>query len=745
MSHDLALASFEQARATAPDVAALAALSSRRDALAALTPRIAAVQRDQGRIDAANASLAANEVEARAGIASLAESRARQAEIETESPTLYTRLEEAKRACALSAAAADEAAERLRATLVPGEPCPVCGSSDHATAALTSIIDTRAAEDQMRCRALEEEATAFGREAAVLTDRITAGEARRSRLADEARDQHSVVAAARTGHGVTVEALRAGLEACGLEFGGDLVLLQKGIDGDIALVDTSRLALQQAQEALEHARSVEQSARAKLGAAEATQREAAEATREATQHAQTLTRRSDDTRTNRDRLAASLDTWLQAHFDWKTERDPAGRLTELVSEWRQRRETHAAGVAAVPGLVAATHTADLLRQRGQSALETAARAASEQENRRDALASERAKLLDGEPADVVAERLAEAVRGASARNEAARDRGEKCRNAVAAAQASLAQCRLEHESCVADQEKERQLLVERLDAAALSDEEVAREAAEGEGALQAEADALAALDQDIAIKAAECASRTADRDAHAIEDSPALAGEELAAALAGATDVEASARETMTEAELVIRRDDDARAATATLRAELVSAKLAAAPWLRLEELIGDATGNRFRKFAQGLTLDRLVVHANIRLQELQPRYSLERGSGGEMLLQVVDHDMAGEVRGLQNLSGGERFLVSLALALGLAEMSTGRGLYIESLFIDEGFGALDSTSLGSAIALLEQLHATGRRVGVISHIDEVKERIPVKIAVTPIARGRSKVETLVS
>ena len=111
------------------------------------------------------------------------------------------------------------------------------------------------------------------------------------------------------------------------------------------------------------------------------------------------------------------------------------------------------------------------------------------------------------------------------------------------------------------------------------------------------------------------------------------------------------------------------------------------------------------------------------------------------MIVQVVDHDMAGEVRGLHNLSGGERFLVSLALALGLSEMSTGQGLRIESLFIDERFGALDSASLGQAIGVLEQLHATGRRVGVISHIEEVKERIPVTIAVTPAARGRSIVE----
>lgn len=113
------------------------------------------------------------------------------------------------------------------------------------------------------------------------------------------------------------------------------------------------------------------------------------------------------------------------------------------------------------------------------------------------------------------------------------------------------------------------------------------------------------------------------------------------------------------------------------------------------------------------------------------------------MVIQVVDHDLAGQVRGLHNLSGGERFLVSLALALGLAEMSSGRGVRIESLFIDEGFGSLDPSSLGQALSVLENLHATGRRVGVISHVEDLKERIPVKIIVDPVAPGRSRLDVI--
>jgi exonuclease SbcC len=187
------------------------------------------------------------------------------------------------------------------------------------------------------------------------------------------------------------------------------------------------------------------------------------------------------------------------------------------------------------------------------------------------------------------------------------------------------------------------------------------------------------------------------------------------------------------------------RIRTAALRSDLETATSAATVWLTLDGLIGDATGKKFRNFAQGLTLDRLLVHANARLVDLKPRYSLARGEGGDMIIEVIDNDMAGQVRGLHNLSGGERFLVSLALALGLAEMSTTRGMRIESLFIDEGFGALDPESLGQALALLEHLHAGGRRVGVISHVEELKERIAAKVEVAPTGRGTSAVRVLVS
>jgi exonuclease SbcC len=161
--------------------------------------------------------------------------------------------------------------------------------------------------------------------------------------------------------------------------------------------------------------------------------------------------------------------------------------------------------------------------------------------------------------------------------------------------------------------------------------------------------------------------------------------------------------------------------------------------WARLNALIGSATGDTFRKIAQAYNLDLLVHHANAQLKQLVRRYRLKRG--GSMLgLLVMDTEMGDELRSVHSLSGGETFLVSLALALGLASMASST-LKIESLFIDEGFGSLDPESLQLAMDALDGLQAQGRKVGVISHVQEMHERIPVQIQVRRQGNGLSTIE----
>lgn len=163
--------------------------------------------------------------------------------------------------------------------------------------------------------------------------------------------------------------------------------------------------------------------------------------------------------------------------------------------------------------------------------------------------------------------------------------------------------------------------------------------------------------------------------------------------------------------------------------------------WAKLNDIIGSADGKKFRLIAQEYTLDVLLSYANVHLCMLSNRYLLQR-IPNTLGLQVIDQDMGNEVRTVFSLSGGESFLASLALALGLASLSSSR-MQVESLFIDEGFGSLDPATLNIAMDALERLHNQGRKVGVISHVQEMTERIPVQIKVSKQQSGRSKVEVL--
>lgn len=194
-------------------------------------------------------------------------------------------------------------------------------------------------------------------------------------------------------------------------------------------------------------------------------------------------------------------------------------------------------------------------------------------------------------------------------------------------------------------------------------------------------------------------------------------------------------------AELRARQSEDQRRqeANAALALTTANAYEEWQRWARLESLIGSASGDKFRKLAQAYNLDLLVHHANVQLRQLVRRYRLKRG--GSMLgLLVMDTEMGDELRSVHSLSGGETFLVSLALALGLASMASST-LKIESLFIDEGFGSLDPESLQLAMDALDGLQAQGRKVAVISHVQEMHERIPVQIQVMRQGNGLSTLE----
>ena len=197
-----------------------------------------------------------------------------------------------------------------------------------------------------------------------------------------------------------------------------------------------------------------------------------------------------------------------------------------------------------------------------------------------------------------------------------------------------------------------------------------------------------------------------------------------------------SAEQRSTETRAALLDDDRRRNQSQALLQQIADATAESQRWGRIAALIGSSDGGAFRKIAQAYNLDLLVQHANVQLRQLARRYRLKRG-GSPLGLLVMDTEMGDELRSVHSLSGGETFLVSLALALGLASMASSK-LKIESLFIDEGFGSLDPESLQIAMDALDSLQAQGRKVAVISHVAEMHERIPVQIQVQRQGNGQS-------
>ena len=177
----------------------------------------------------------------------------------------------------------------------------------------------------------------------------------------------------------------------------------------------------------------------------------------------------------------------------------------------------------------------------------------------------------------------------------------------------------------------------------------------------------------------------------------------------------------------------DKQAAIATQQAETRR-------WQALHDLIGSADGKKYRNFAQGLTFASVIAHANRQLARMNDRYLLTHDPARPLELDIIDNYQGGETRTTKNLSGGETFLVSLALALGLSHMA-GENIRIDTLFLDEGFGTLDEETLESALDTLSALRADGKHIGVISHIAALTERIPTQIRITPEQGGRSRID----
>ena len=676
--------------------------------------------------------------------------------------------------------------EKLRATLVDGDACPVCGGTEHPYRhqddRLHAVLEELSAE--LAARRAEQRAN-VDQQAGQRAAYDAAGE----RLAALARERDNLAAAlvqldaewADNPLAADAPDDDAGIDARGRWLAADQAALRKAYeeletrDGDLRRAELARDAAQQAwdQANREHARLLDaaQTAQGTLArldadiAALAARREAAAATLA--------------------ELLAELDPVLaEACGDaWQMQwqRDPAGWRQARANEAREWNDQAArqARLQGAIGTLDAEHAALAARveQSGRRLVETEAEFARIDADLA-ARRAERAELFEGRAARDVEQVLTGAVntaREAVNACQAASLQAAQAEARVREAQSLAARRITDLQGELADAGERLAQWIQGMRAGEFDGSDPALESVANEQQLAAllqvgaawiaqERTAVQELDTAVRQATAVLAERRAQREQHerlredvapAEADQPdALAGDDasaaaqpqdagsVAAALRRAQSERDAAHESAASLAMRIREDEQRRERARSMMAEIERQRAIEDRWARLAELIGSADGKKFRNYAQQFTLDVLLGYANTHLAQLARRYRLERvvsTAGPSLALMVRDQDMGGEVRSVNSLSGGESFLVSLALALGLASLSSNR-VKVESLFIDEGFGSLDSDTLGVAMDALDALQSLGRKVGVISHVQEMTERIATKVLVRPAGGGSSAV-----
>ncbi|WP_395454845.1 AAA family ATPase [Azospirillum melinis] len=667
----------------------------------------------------------------------LAESRAgRQAAVDEAEHTLQ-RLLLAQR----------EDVESLRGRLVEGEPCPVCGSAGHPWAGAGATPLGRVTRDQETHLAGLREALAatVARHAALEAAELGArkgAEALSARLAAMAREADGLEA-------------RWAAQAAAVDWdtgGGTLTDIHANIRGQVDAVDRRMAAIAQDEErALDHRRRLDaaqlehrrlETAAAGLASeCEATRQRLADGRQALALAAAALERAEAD----RDSALAELADGLAGEAGWQAllERDPEGyraALARRVSDYREKSD----------GLARATREVE--RASGERAvqsaeLEAAQRAEDEARNRAADLAGRLAEARTARGAVLGGRPVSEVRTALAAQKHEAEALVEKATFARQDAIARLSAAEQERETrgeaarrCTAKARTAGEWLDRTVAERGVGLEEVRRLLAAPESELDAEELALAVLERARGDAALVVAERRRQRGDHHAAGRPAQSVEDAGAAAESIRAVLERDRDRLGSARGRLEADDANRQRLAGLMAAIETQQARCALWGKMAQLIGSSTGQKMRNFAQSLSLDLLLTHANRHLEDLARRYRLERVAGADLEIQVVDREMGDERRGVHSLSGGELFLVSLALALGLSAMAAGTSGGIGTLFIDEGFGTLDPDSLDVALSCLEALQAGGRQVGVISHVPAMVERIGTQIRVLPLGGGRSRV-----
>ena len=673
---------------------------------------------------------------------------------EEAAPQLAASAQQSERSLAAAELACAGDVVDLRATLVDDEPCPVCGSVahpyQHANARLETVLANLRAEVR-RCRQQVQDnvaTQASGRAAHdSIAERLPALQRERTQLATslaelEAEWQADPVAAT-----APPAPQRSNW------FGEQLTILRdalRTIEQQDQAARRAAVARDAAQRAWEQAQAAHaQLLQASHGDSTRLARLEAERAAQAGKHETALAALASVL----DELDAVLDVAMpgwQAVWASGPAAFRAARAAE-VAAWNGRSAAQAT-LAATLATQQAAHGA--LAERASHLGAAAADAEQVFIARNEELRArqqERAALWQGRPVAEVEQQLAHAVTAARDALRLQQALVHDCAQAETTARAALTQAHAHVASVQAGANATSMRLAEWLEEYANTSVELEPIASLGELSnllavgttwIAQERAALAEIGASVQRAATVRAERQAQAQQHLAAQADAAPMDIVEASLATLLEQRRGAHDLVAGLRLRVAQDDARRRDAEAVLAEIERQQAIEQRWGRMAELIGSADGKKFRNYAQQFTLDVLLGYANSHLAHLARRYRLERvvvGNAPSLALMVRDQDMGGEVRSVNSLSGGESFLVSLALALGLASLSSNR-VRVESLFIDEGFGSLDSETLGVAMDALDALQSMGRKVGVISHVQEMTERISAKILVRPAGGGSSAV-----
>lgn len=630
-----------------------------------------------------------------------------------------------------------------RAALVAGEPCPLCGATEHP-----------GVEPEEAAVALDAEEAAIAALRGALdglrTDRALA-EDRANRGAEDVAAHEAAIEATQR----ELDAVAADWELARMAWGSDLPALPAGAEARVsALVEANHGAREQVERARDEARRRLDRVEAdrlrvdeQLGAVQAAQEALGQVREAARAAAAERERAAERLAVARERVEAGRRALDGVFGDWPGwpagAADPAGfvdaveRAVEDFDFHQKRARGARDALAEAVRALAELEVASAARDEAAAAAEAATREAEAEVLRLSAL---RGELLGGRSAEAAETAIRRAVDKAEAAASAARDARAKAEAEQATAADLVAEAERAASRAARRAGDARALLDEALESARIDEATLGERLARGPGWCGKTRERLDDLRSKSDVAHALLRDRRRAREEHERSDRPAIEAEDVPAALEAAREAERGWREALEDVRAALRQDETHRARRAEEAPRLAELEADHRVWARLSELIGSHDGGRFRDFAQSLTLDAVVGLANRHLAELGPRYRLARVPEHDLELQVIDLEMGDEVRSVQSLSGGESFLVSLALALGLASLSA-REAKLESLFIDEGFGTLDDNTLGQALSTLDALQASGRQVGLISHVPGFAERIGVQVAVVPEGPGRSRIE----